>query len=977
MPKPNQNYTKHSAESVNHADTRNENSIEPHQLEHSHQDQIPSLIMSQLELLANTNCLTIRLKAIANSDNTMSKSLKELYTSIVDNLIFFINSKSSKEHVRKIDLIENYQFWPTSKRLKHIQDNRTSLIFELGDELCLCENEHEMIPFETDDKSTFDNILQYKCNDLAMLSGLMELVAGFLKDMTAKHPNVFLYNISLNKYSLSSPGNLYIKGLPKSQNVESLLPYFEKYGKILNFKIILSNETNRSLGYGFLNYQFGSQASECIKKLNGTLLNNSRLFINYHVERKERERLQISQIKEGNDDNKFRGVFIGNIPVFDKNSQKFLSPSNVVEKILEILIDKNSLPNIKIVSFYFPKDNSQTNIQYNNEIDEVLDNLETCVNQHEESPLKGYGFIKFKQHDQALAAIKVCNNFNWLGHKLVVNKAIQNKAPEFHLTEYQSPVHSRTLSVSSNINDFDSSANISQMGSPLTNSPPSTVFSALNTNKTSTRTSVDSSNHYMKHSDSVGKTSNGHHKDTQKRRFSVPYFVHQNGPIVPHQSMIPNFYPNNMVPPPPFGQFPPGPVPGAHTFTPGTPPVFSANGSPPLGNPFNLCSSPTMHPLFYNGTNQAPMSEGFSKSRKNSGDPKHHKKYKNPYFHGGQNAHYQAPGPLFYGYPIPTNNQQESNLYVKNLPLTWKDDDLSSFYQNYGEIISAKVITVGGSTRSSSDASETYKDSDKINDDDSLERLSPQNTRKFESVEESTSGLVEPHTSRDDEVANMQAQELEMGMSKGYGFVCFKNPLDASKAMFETNGMEVDKNTITENNKQSVISNVLQVSFAAKRHKSTSSSAFDIQCNQRPYKNNDQNYNSNNPANPYAPNSFNIKFMQALHEQQQALFCSPVYIPSPPLSQGMGNGYSQLLPPPPPPPPSLFQQNRYHRNSHPVMNNTGRQNPVQSPSPTMKFQPEIFTRPSSESRTMGFAPILDDRIQLPMNTTANQADNSI
>ncbi|KAL6946839.1 hypothetical protein ACO0QE_001691 [Hanseniaspora vineae] len=943
-----------TAENSYYSDTRDKDTTGPFQAKHNHQSHVPSLVMSQLELLANTNCLTIRLGATSKYENTANDSMKGLYSSVVEKLSSFINSRSSKEHIHKIELIESYQFWPTPKRLQYIQDNKTSLIFELGDKLSE-SNEHELLPSETSDYFTFDNVLQYKCNDSGVLSGLMNIVAGFLEKQSAEHPTVFIYNISLNRYSLSSPGNLYIKGLPKSQTVESLLPIFEKYGKVLSFKIILNNDTNKSLGYGFLNYQFGSQASDCIKHLNGTLINNSRLFINYHVERKERERLQISQIKEGNDDNKFRGVFIGNIPVYDKSVQKFLTPRDVVEKILEILIDKNRLPNIEIVSFYFPKDNSQTNIQYNNEVDEVLENLETCVNQHEESPLKGYGFIKFKQHDQALAAIEFCNNYNWLSHKLVVNKAIQNKAPEFHVSEYQSSVHLQSRNVSSSMKDFDNNTNISQMESPLTYSPPSTVFSAVPTNKTSTRSSVDSTNHHIKNFDPLRQTSIGDYKDTQKRRFSVPYYVHQNGALPPHQSLIPSFYPENMMHPPLFGHFPAGPVPGPHTFPPGTPPVFSANGSPPLGNPFNLCSSPTMHPMFHNSTSQVQMGEGFDKSRKTSSELKNQKNYKNPYFHSNKSAPFQSPGPLFYGYPIPTNNQQESNLYVKDLPLTWKDDDLNKFYQKYGEIISAKVITVGGSTRSGSNASERSSDFPKFNDNESLERLSPQTTRNFETHEENTSGLLEPHTSRSDGEANIQPPDPEVGMSKGYGFVCFKNPLDASKAMFETNGMEVDKNMLTESNKQSVTNNVLQVSFAAKRHKSTSSFTFDTQYGQKPHKNNDYNCSSNNPPNPYAPGSFNIKFMQALHEQQQALFCNPMYVPSPPLTQGVGNAFSQFMPPP------HFHQSRHHRNSHPVTTSVGRHNLVHSPSPAMSFQPQVFTPSPHGSGEIGYAPTSSDQ----------------
>lgn len=90
--------------------------------------------------------------------------------------------------------------------------------------------------------------------------------------------------------------------------------------------------------------------------------------------------------------------------------------------------------------------------------------------------------------------------------------------------------------------------------------------------------------------------------------------------------------------------------------------------------------SPNWIDLFY------PQRESFSEGRGQ----------RVPRFMGNKFDMYQYPS-TSYSLPIPMSNQQESNLYVKHIPLSWTDEDLYDFYKSFGEIISVKVITVGGS----------------------------------------------------------------------------------------------------------------------------------------------------------------------------------------------------------------------------------------------------------------------------------------
>lgn len=158
---------------------------------------------------------------------------------------------------------------------------------------------------------------------------------------------------------------------------------------------------------------------------------------------------------------------------------------------------------------------------------------------------------------------------------------------------------------------------------------------------------------------------------------------------------------------------------------------------------------------------------------------------------------YSSSNPMFNTpLPIPRSDEQESNLYVKHLPLDWRDEDLYQFFEKFGEIISAKIITVGGSIKEQDDQ-------------------------------------------------DLKKDEL-FGKSKGYGFVCFQNPLDASRAMYHTDGLKLNSD------------NTLFVSFAQRRSKSIDSIKGPV---------------SNNV-------NYNKKFLNAMYQQQQQQY-HPWMVPVP------------------------------------------------------------------------------------------------
>ncbi|AET40312.1 Rie1p Ecym_5574 [Eremothecium cymbalariae DBVPG len=635
---------------------------------------------SQLEQLENTNLLTVRIKWV-NPENLMDDHKSQLLNKHNDAILY------NRGLPINPSIIENYEYFSDKKRLDILKENEDTYTFEAGTQ--------EYAKSYAKDSNTwlYDLVVQ------AQFKTFQDLVntRNTVKELLESNKHVKAWSISQNPHALTHPGNLYIRGIPKDLTVDDVLPLFSKFGTVLSLKIIVDIGTGESLGYGFISYPLGSQAARCIKELNGNLMNGSLLFINYHVERKERERIHLDHLKEDNDDERFRGVFVGNLPT-EYEDGTLTTPEQVFKKFKELLDP------VEILSYYFPKRNSNTNIEYKDDYDYFhaasKENAETCDSQNEDSPLKGYGFIKFSKHEMALKAIETLNNLNWLNHCLVVNKAVQNRSLYHNHGNYRPPsnrasVSSRQSSLSS-VPLFGATAAGAAIHAPPPGFPIfATAFSLSPTASEGLLTDRS-------------PVRSGSSNDGSPRVDSTPHVQ-----IFTSQPPALSYSPESLT------------APGSRQgslYMPSCAPMYSPAG--PVAS---------THPQFahHSGAHAAAAAA--------------------------------AAAAAFGGLPIPTRDQQESNLYIKHIPLSWRDRDLNEFYSQYGEIISAKIITVGGSKNGSGDK---------------------------ESLD-----------------------DVPIGTSRGYGFVCFKNPLDASRAMMATDRFQVDRN------------HVLYVSFAQKRGKSVSSNS--------------------------------------------------------------------------------------------------------------------------------------------------------
>jgi polyadenylate-binding protein len=119
---------------------------------------------------------------------------------------------------------------------------------------------------------------------------------------------------------------------------------------------------------------------------------------------------------------------------------------------------------------------------------------------------------------------------------------------------------------------------------------------------------------------------------------------------------------------------------------------------------------------------------------------------------------------------------QGVNLYVKNLTDDVDDDKLRDLFSSYGTITSAKVMR-DSAERTESPSGEKDKENKKEPEAEET-KASSEDEKKEESQDEGKEGDAKKET---------KAGQRLFGKSKGFGFVCFSNPDEASKAVSEMN----------------------------------------------------------------------------------------------------------------------------------------------------------------------------------------------
>ncbi|CEJ54170.1 Putative Polyadenylate-binding protein [Penicillium brasilianum] len=123
---------------------------------------------------------------------------------------------------------------------------------------------------------------------------------------------------------------------------------------------------------------------------------------------------------------------------------------------------------------------------------------------------------------------------------------------------------------------------------------------------------------------------------------------------------------------------------------------------------------------------------------------------------------------------------QGVNLYVKNLTDDVDDEKLRELFSSYGTITSAKVMRDSVSDRTPSPDSE--QEGEAKEEGDKTEEKEEE--KKEEQQEEKKEG---EEKEGDEEQETEKGEKKLLGKSKGFGFVCFSSPDEASKAVTEMN----------------------------------------------------------------------------------------------------------------------------------------------------------------------------------------------
>ncbi len=73
---------------------------------------------------------------------------------------------------------------------------------------------------------------------------------------------------------------LFVGSLPWSVDDEELKVNFEKHGTVVSAKVIMDRDTNRSRGFGFVEMESSSDATNAIQALNDSELNGRNIVVN-------------------------------------------------------------------------------------------------------------------------------------------------------------------------------------------------------------------------------------------------------------------------------------------------------------------------------------------------------------------------------------------------------------------------------------------------------------------------------------------------------------------------------------------------------------------------------------------------------------------------------------------------------------------------------------------------------------------------
>lgn len=169
-------------------------------------------------------------------------------------------------------------------------------------------------------------------------------------------------------------GNVFIKNLDVAIDNKALHDTFAAFGNILSCKVA-QDETGASKGYGFVHYETDEAAAQAIKHVNGMLLNEKKVYVGYHIPKKDRQS-KFEEMKAN-----FTNVYVKNIS------------ADVTDNEFRELFEKYG------------------------------DVTSSSLARDQEGKSRGFGFVNFTTHEAAFKAVEELNGKDFRGQELYVGRA--------------------------------------------------------------------------------------------------------------------------------------------------------------------------------------------------------------------------------------------------------------------------------------------------------------------------------------------------------------------------------------------------------------------------------------------------------------------------------------------------------------------------------------------------------------------------
>ncbi|KAK4242811.1 hypothetical protein C8A03DRAFT_29045 [Achaetomium macrosporum] len=169
-------------------------------------------------------------------------------------------------------------------------------------------------------------------------------------------------------------GNVFIKNLDVAIDNKALHDTFAAFGNILSCKVA-QDEHGNSKGYGFVHYETDEAAAQAIKHVNGMLLNEKKVYVGYHIPKKDRQS-KFEEMKAN-----YTNVYVKNI-------------------------------NLEV-----------TDEEFRELFAKYGDITSSSLARDSEGKSRGFGFVNFTAHASAAKAVEELNGKEFRGQELYVGRA--------------------------------------------------------------------------------------------------------------------------------------------------------------------------------------------------------------------------------------------------------------------------------------------------------------------------------------------------------------------------------------------------------------------------------------------------------------------------------------------------------------------------------------------------------------------------